>query len=65
MVLVDGKGLPMGVRLESASPSEVKLVEATVVHRRSRVLHDVELVVDDATLRKIAHNPLIGLGYSA
>jgi len=55
----------MGVRLESASPSEVKLVEATVVHRRSRVLHDVELVVDDATLRKIAHNPLIGLGYSA
>ena len=30
MVLVDGKGLPMGVRLESASPSEVNLAEATV-----------------------------------
>jgi transposase len=30
MVLVDGQGLPLGVRLESASPSEVKLAEATV-----------------------------------
>jgi transposase len=30
MVLVDGKGLPLGVRLESASPSEVNLAEATV-----------------------------------
>ena len=28
MVLVDGQGLPLGVRLESASPSEVKLAEA-------------------------------------
>jgi len=34
MVLVDGKGLPMGVRLESASPSEVKLAEATVAEVR-------------------------------
>jgi hypothetical protein len=31
MVLVDGKGNPMGIRLESAFPSEVKLAEATVV----------------------------------
>ena len=35
MVLVDGKGLPMGVRLESASPSEVKLAEATVAEVRA------------------------------
>jgi len=34
MVLVDGKGLPMGVRLESASPSEVSLAEATVAEVR-------------------------------
>src|SRR3989441_12755478 len=30
MVLVDGQGLPLGVRLESAPPSEVKLAEATL-----------------------------------
>jgi transposase len=30
MVLVDGEGLPLGVRLESASPSEVTLAEATL-----------------------------------
>ena len=30
MVLVDGQGLPLGVRLERASPSEVKLAEATL-----------------------------------
>ncbi len=30
MVLVDGQGLPLGVRLESASPAEVTLVEATL-----------------------------------
>ena len=30
MVLVDGKGLPLGVRLESASPHEVTLAEATL-----------------------------------
>src|SRR5215469_4936209 len=29
-VLVDGEGLPLGVRLESASPSEVTLAEATL-----------------------------------
>jgi hypothetical protein len=29
MVLVDGGGLPLGVRLESASPGEVTLAEAT------------------------------------
>src|ERR1017187_10738485 len=34
MVLVDGKGLPMGVRLESASPSEVTLAEATLAEVR-------------------------------
>lgn len=30
MVLVDGKGIPLGVRLESASPNEVTLAEATL-----------------------------------
>ncbi len=30
MVLVDGQGLPLGVRLESASPSEVTFAEATL-----------------------------------
>ena len=34
MVLVDGQGLPLGVRLESASPSEVKLAEATLAEVR-------------------------------
>ena len=30
MVVVDGQGLPLGNHLHSASPSEVKLVEATL-----------------------------------
>jgi len=30
MVLVDGQGLPLGVRLESASPGEATLAEATL-----------------------------------
>jgi transposase len=41
MVVVDGAGLPLGNHLHSASPSEVKLVEATLatirVGRRHRV----------------------------
>jgi transposase len=40
MVVVDGAGLPLGDHLHSASPSEVKLVEATLatvcVRRRHR-----------------------------
>jgi transposase len=34
MVLADGQGLPLGVRLESASPAEVKLAEATLAEVR-------------------------------
>jgi len=34
MVLVDGEGLPLGVRLESASPGEVTLAEATLAEVR-------------------------------
>lgn len=34
MVLVDGEGLPLGVRLESASPSEVTLAETTLAQVR-------------------------------
>jgi len=30
MVVVDGQGIPLGVHLDSASPSEVKLVEKTI-----------------------------------
>jgi len=34
MVLVDGEGLPLAVRLESASPSEVTLAETTLAEVR-------------------------------
>jgi transposase len=34
MVLVDGQGLPLGVRLESASPGEATLAETTLNHIR-------------------------------
>ena len=30
MVVVDGRGVPLGVRLYSASPSEVRLAEETL-----------------------------------
>lgn len=30
MILGDGEGVPLGVRLESASPAEVKLADATL-----------------------------------
>jgi transposase len=34
MVLVDGEGIPLGVRLESASPHEVTLAETTLAQVR-------------------------------
>ena len=34
MVLADGEGVPLGVRVESASPSEVTLAEATLAEVR-------------------------------
>lgn len=34
MVLADGEGVPLGVRLESASPAEVTLAEATLAEVR-------------------------------
>jgi hypothetical protein len=34
MVVVDGRGLPLGVRLESASPGEATLAEATLAQVR-------------------------------
>jgi transposase len=34
MVLVDGEGIPLGVQLESASPSEVTLAETTLAQVR-------------------------------
>ena len=39
MVVVDGAGLPLGNHLHSASPSEVKLVEATLATIRVRRRH--------------------------
>jgi transposase len=52
MVLVDGQGLPLGVRLESASPAEVKLAEATlaevrVPQSRGRPRHKPRRVIAD------------------
>jgi transposase len=52
MVLVDGQGLPLGVRLESASPSEVTLAEATldevrVPRRKGRPQQKPERVIAD------------------
>jgi transposase len=37
MVLADGTGTPLGIYLEKASPSEVKLVEATLTNVRVRI----------------------------
>ena len=34
MVLGDGQGIPLGVRLESASPGEVTLADATLAEVR-------------------------------
>jgi transposase len=37
MVLADGSGTPLGIHLEKASPSEVKLVEATLDNVKVKV----------------------------
>lgn len=52
MVLVDGQGLPLAVRLESASPSEVTPAEATLAQVRvprpqGRPRQKPELVITD------------------
>ena len=52
MVLVDGQGLPLGVRLESATPHEVTLAEATlaevsVPRRQGRPRQKPERVIAD------------------
>ncbi|HZD94307.1 MAG TPA: transposase [Candidatus Sulfotelmatobacter sp.] len=52
MVLVDGKGIPLGVRLESASPNEVTLAEATldqvrVPRCKGRPRHKPQRVIAD------------------
>ena len=52
MVWVDGQGLPLGVRLESASPAEVTLAEATlaavrVPRRQGRPRQKPERVIAD------------------
>jgi transposase len=52
MVLVDGEGLPLGVRLETASPAEATLAEATLAQVRvprpkNRPLQRPEGVVAD------------------
>jgi transposase len=63
MVVVDGQGIPLGSRLESASPAEVTLIEATLAQvkvprkgrgrprsRPERVIADK--AYDSAPLRK-------------
>ena len=52
MVLVDGQGLPLGVRLESASPGEATLAEATlakvkVPRPKGRPRHKPKRVIAD------------------
>jgi transposase len=39
MVLVDGQGTPLGAHLDSASPSEISLLEATLASVRVRRAH--------------------------
>jgi len=39
MVVVDGQGVPLGDRLHSASPAEVKLAETTLASIRVRRRH--------------------------
>ena len=39
MVLVDGQGTPLGAHLDSASPSEISLLEATLATVRVRRAH--------------------------
>ena len=50
MVLVDGKGTPLGVHVASASPAEVKLLEATLkqVPMRSLGARPSRLIADRA-----------------
>jgi transposase len=53
MVLADGEGIPLGVRLESASPAEVTLAEVTlgevsVPQPRGRPRQKPERVIADA-----------------
>jgi transposase len=54
MVVVDGQGLPLGNHLHSASPSEVKLVEATLAtirigrrHRAGRPRQKLPRLIGD------------------
>jgi transposase len=52
MVLVDGQGVPLGVHLSSASPSEARLAEATldnvaVPRRRGRPRKKPERIIAD------------------
>jgi transposase len=54
MVVVDGRGVPLGVRLYSASPSEVRLAEETLAtirvgrpHRRGRPRQKPARVIAD------------------
>jgi len=55
MLLVDGRGTPLGVDISSASPAEVKLIEPLLnkrtVHRRpDRLIYD--RAVDSDPVRK-------------
>ncbi|MGB9232563.1 MAG: IS5 family transposase [Terracidiphilus sp.] len=47
MVLVDGQGLPLGIRLESASPAEATLAEVKVPRAKGRPWQKRERIIAD------------------
>lgn len=59
MVLVDGKGLPLGVSLESASPAEVKLAPKLTSSARGKVKR---LIADRAYDSNLFRRHLVALG---
>ena len=48
MLLVDGKGLPIAVDVESASPHEVTLIERLVAHAQTKLPKRTRLLYDKA-----------------
>jgi transposase len=47
MVVVDGQGVPLASKLESASPAEVKLLEPTLERMPQKLLSKVQRLIVD------------------
>jgi transposase len=47
MVVADGEGLPLGIQLASASPSEVKLIESTLAQTAIKSMGRIERLIYD------------------